>query len=105
MWEAHKKIFTLIFTSILISVFYSRLPVEFLEYTVSEESSFRFQGISVSAFCLSCMTPCTDQDFNLYLRAFMSLGCSNFYSYGYGRQFSKFTFELEFQGVMPKMAS
>ena len=31
---------------------YSTLPAEFLEYTVSKESSFRFQGISVSAFCL-----------------------------------------------------
>ena len=35
-------------------VFYSMLPVEFLEYTVSMESSFYFQGISVSTFCLSC---------------------------------------------------
>ena len=35
-------------------VFYSMLPVKFLEYTVSMESSFYFQGISVSTFCLLC---------------------------------------------------
>ena len=60
------------FASILSSVFYSTLPVQLLEYTVSTENSFRFQGISVSAFCLSCMTPCTGQDFALYLRTFAS---------------------------------
>ena len=34
---------------------HSTLPVEFLEYEVYEESGFRFQGISVSAFCLLCL--------------------------------------------------
>ena len=53
-------------------MFYSTLPVQLLQYTVSKENSFRFQGISVSAFCLSCMTPCTGQDFALYLRTFTS---------------------------------
>ena len=51
-------------------MFYSTLPVQLLEYTVSKENSFRFQGISVSAFCLSCMG--TGQDFALYLRTFAS---------------------------------
>ena len=38
--------------NIELLVFYSTLPAKFLEYIVSKESSFRFKGISVSAFCL-----------------------------------------------------
>ena len=53
-------------------MFYITLAVQLLEYTVSKENSFRFQGISVSAFCLSYMTPCTGQDFALYLGTFPS---------------------------------
>ena len=67
--------FTLIFIffgfNIELCVFYSMLPVEFLEYTVSKQSSSRFQGISASAFSLLCnhisglSRPCFHLLFNL----------------------------------------
>ena len=47
--------FTFFDFNIELCVFDSKLPVEFLKYTVSKESSLRFQGISVSALCLLCM--------------------------------------------------
>ena len=41
--------------NIELGVFNSMLPVEFLEYTASKESSFCFQGITDHALCLLCM--------------------------------------------------
>ena len=62
--------FTLIFTFFFTSncVFYSMLPVEFLEYTVSMESSFIFKAYqSVHSDCYATLS----QGFHV-LAAFLS---------------------------------
>ena len=52
--NVHTDFHVFFLASILNSVCFTMSKGELLEYTVSKESSFRFQDISVSAFCLLC---------------------------------------------------